>query len=89
MVIAMIITLTVNVPIDRQIQSWTIAALPPDWNAIRDRWEYYHGLRTLVSLVALACLFASTLWTTGKPDTLPYHQVHDGVQRGSPRSTAA
>jgi uncharacterized membrane protein len=56
---AMAITLAVNVPIDRQIQSWTLVTLPPDWTAIRDRWEFYHGLRTLVSLVALSCLFVA------------------------------
>ena len=63
MAIALVITLVVNVPIDRQIVSWTTAALPPDWRAIRDRWEFYHGLRTVVSLAGLACLFASTLST--------------------------
>jgi uncharacterized membrane protein len=88
-VIAMIITLTVNVPIDHQIQSWKTATLPPDWNAIRDRWEYYHGLRTLVSLVALACLFASALSTTNEAATVRDHRIQGGEQRGSPRSTAA
>ena len=58
---AMTITLVVNVPIDRQIQTWTTATLPPDWNTVRDRWEFYHGLRTAVSLAALASVFASTL----------------------------
>jgi uncharacterized membrane protein len=66
LVIAMAITLLVNVPIDRQIQSWTTATLPRDWTAIRDRWEFYHGLRTLASLVSLACLFVSTLSPTGR-----------------------
>jgi uncharacterized membrane protein len=88
MVIAMIITLVVNVPIDRQIQSWTTATLPADWNAIRDRWEYFHGLRTLVSLVALACLFANAL-STSEPPTMRDHQAQRGDQRGSTRSTAA
>src|SRR5262245_37756652 len=63
MIVALAITLAVNVPIDRQIQSWTTAALPPDWKAIRDRWEVFHGLRTLSSLAALASLFVSTLST--------------------------
>jgi uncharacterized membrane protein len=65
LLIAMGITLVVNVPIDRQIQSWTTATLPADWTAIRDRWEFYHGLRTFVSVLALACLFGSTLSTSG------------------------
>jgi uncharacterized membrane protein len=89
MIIAMIVTLAVNVPIDRQIQSWTTATLPPDWNAIRDRWESYHGLRTLVSLVGLACLFASTLATTSEPATMRDQPVQRGEQRRSPPSTAA
>jgi hypothetical protein len=63
LLVAMIITLVVNVPIDRQIQSWTTGTLPPDWSAIRDRWEFYHELRTLLSLLALASLFAGTLST--------------------------
>jgi len=61
--VATIITLVVNVPIDHQIQSWTTGTLPIGWTRIRNRWEFYHGLRTLISLVALACLFASTLST--------------------------
>ena len=75
MAIALVITLVVNVPIDRQIQSWTTATLPPDWTTIRNRWEFYHGLRTLLSLAALACLFASTLSTTWRtaPDQRDQH----------------
>src|SRR5262249_31489864 len=61
LVVAMAITLAVNVPIDRQIQSWTTMTLPSDWRAIRDRWEFYHGLRTLASVLAVASLFGSTL----------------------------
>src|SRR5215510_16299347 len=83
MAAALVITLVVNVPIDRQIQSWTTAALAPDWRAIRDRWEFYHGLRTLVSVVALACLFASTLSTAwrGVPDRRALREEHPGAPR--------
>jgi uncharacterized membrane protein len=61
---AMAITLTVNVPIDRRIQTWTTGTVPSDWMATRDRWEYYHGLRTLISVLAFALLLWSTLETT-------------------------
>src|SRR5262245_52738866 len=87
MVVALVITLVVNVPIDRQIQSWTTAALAPDWQAIRDRWEFYHGLRTLVSVVALVCLFASTLATAWR--IAPERQAQRGEYPGTSRSTAA
>ena len=89
MVVAMIITLVVNVPIDRQIQSWTTGTLPPDWSAIRDRWEFYHGLRTLVSLFALACLFAGTLSTASIARITHHRRGEQDKRRGTPRSTAA
>ena len=87
MVVALVITLAVNVPIDRQIQSWTTATLPPDWQAIRNRWEFYHGLRTALSLVALSCLFVSTLATTGRRALDPRGLRHD--HSGTSRPTAA
>jgi uncharacterized membrane protein len=61
-VCALVITLMVNVPIDNQIRAWTVSTLPADWAEIRNRWEFYHGLRTLVSIAAVGCLFAGTLW---------------------------
>jgi uncharacterized membrane protein len=57
------ITLSVNVPIDDQIAGWTVGTLPADWDRIRNRWEFYHGLRTALTLVGAGCLFASALWT--------------------------
>jgi uncharacterized membrane protein len=85
MIVALVITLVVNVPIDRQIVSWTTAQLPFGWQAIRDRWEFYHGLRTAVSLAALACLFVSAL-SSGRA---PEHQELRDEHARTPRSTAA
>ena len=89
LLVAMIITLVVNVPIDRQIQSWTTGTLPTDWSAISDRWEFYHGLRTLVSLFALACLFAGMLSTGSIVQITRDQQGERGKQRTTPRPTAA
>jgi uncharacterized membrane protein len=61
MLAAMTVTLVVNVPLDDQFVSWTITTLPPDWRASRDRWEFYHGIRTLLSVAALSCLVGSVL----------------------------
>ena len=62
LVLALIATLTVNVPIDNEIRGWTVATLPADWQSTRDRWQFYHSLRTFASLVGLGCAFASSLW---------------------------
>jgi uncharacterized membrane protein len=61
MVCALVVTLSVNVPIDNQIKRWTVATLPSDWQAIRDRWEFYHALRTFLSIAALGLVTASSL----------------------------
>src|SRR4029453_5480787 len=37
LVVALVITLTVNVPIDHAIERWTVETLPADWGSIRDR----------------------------------------------------
>jgi len=89
LVIAMVITLVVNVPIDRQIQSWTAVTLPADWTSRRDRWEFYHGLRTLVSLLALSCLFASTLSTDAALLATRNEQTERREQRTATPRTAA
>ncbi len=58
---ALIITVAVEVPIDNQTSLWTVATLPPDWQAIRDRWELHHTIRTFLGLAALGSLVASSL----------------------------
>jgi uncharacterized membrane protein len=60
---ARLITLTVNVPSDNEIAVWTVTTLPPDWETIRDRWHFYHSLRTFASLLGLGCAFGSVLAT--------------------------
>jgi uncharacterized membrane protein len=57
----MAITLVVNVPIDYQVKSWTIATMPADWQGIWNRWTAFHALRTLLSLGALVSTLAALL----------------------------
>lgn len=58
---ALIITVGIEVPIDNQIRTWTVAAMPADWQGIRDRWEYYHTIRTFASLSAVAFFLIALL----------------------------
>jgi uncharacterized membrane protein len=61
---ALVVTLTVNVPIDVEINQWTANTLPPDWTTTPDRWEFYHTVRTFASVAALGFAVASALnWT--------------------------
>ena len=49
----MAISLSVNVPINRQVARWSISAPPDHWATARRRWINFHILRTLLSAPAL------------------------------------
>jgi hypothetical protein len=36
------VTLSVEVPIDNEIKTWTTGTLPADWQGIRARWAIFH-----------------------------------------------
>jgi uncharacterized membrane protein len=59
MVAALVITLAVEVPIDNQIQTWTVATLPGDWRSIQARWELFHTIRTFSSIAAVVAVTIS------------------------------
>jgi uncharacterized membrane protein len=69
MLAAMTVTLLVNVPLDARFAGWTIATLPPDWRDIRNHWEFYHGVRTVLSVAALCSLVGSVLMTREPRET--------------------
>ena len=60
-VFALAITLFIEVPIDNQIKTWAPDALPTDWKAIRDRWQFYHTNRTFLSLAGIACYLMAAI----------------------------
>jgi hypothetical protein len=59
---ALLITLMVEVPIDNQIEGWTVTTLPDNWQQLRDRWEWFHFLRSWVSVLGLALLLGGALF---------------------------
>lgn len=62
MIIALLITLAVEVPIDNQIKTWTADTVPANWEELRGTWSTYHSLRTFVSLGSLVAFGAGILW---------------------------
>jgi hypothetical protein len=55
------VTLGVEVPIDNDINRWTVDTLPADWATTRARWADFHTLRTFLSLVGLASVIGAAL----------------------------
>jgi uncharacterized membrane protein len=60
-VLALAITLFIEVPIDNQVKTWTTTSLPADWQVIRDRWQFYHTDRTFISLAGITCYLMAVI----------------------------
>ena len=53
--VSLVITVRVEVPMNRAIALWDVHAIPADWMAVRDRWLQFHLGRTVGGLVAFVC----------------------------------
>jgi uncharacterized membrane protein len=65
LIVAVVITLLVEVPIDNQIRVWTPTSLPTDWRELRDRWSAFHVVRTFTSVAAMGLFLAAVIFRTG------------------------
>jgi uncharacterized membrane protein len=66
MIAVVVVTLSIEVPIDNKIKDWTPATLPSDWEDIRARWAGFHTLRTFLSLAAVAASVSAAVVTRPK-----------------------
>jgi len=55
MIIAVVMTLRVEVPINREVAQWNAAAPPADWADVRDNWLAFHWMRTAAGFTAFLC----------------------------------
>ncbi|MGB7025414.1 MAG: DUF1772 domain-containing protein [Candidatus Acidiferrales bacterium] len=61
-IVALLVTLIVEVPIDNRIKTWTVTALPDNWQQLRDRWEIFHVVRTAASVAGLLLLLIGAIF---------------------------
>jgi uncharacterized membrane protein len=59
LVVAGVITLLINGPINVEQQTWNAQTPPTDWAQLRDRWQLAHLVRTVCIALAL-CLLTAT-----------------------------
>jgi hypothetical protein len=48
-------------PVNRATSNWTEA--PPQWEALRRRWEYSHATSAVLNVVAFASALLAVLWS--------------------------
>lgn len=59
-VVTLLVTVFVEVPIVKQIVTWT--ALPDNWQQLRDRWGAFHYARIVPSLVGLVLILIAAIF---------------------------
>jgi uncharacterized membrane protein len=60
--IALLVTVIVEVPIVQQIDKWTVSTLPGNWQQLRDRWGSFHLIRVIAAIIGLALLVAGAIF---------------------------
>lgn len=60
--VALIVTVTIEVPIVKQIVSWTETSLPTDWEQYRDRWGKFHLVRVIAGITGLISMLVGILF---------------------------
>ena len=61
MIIVLIITISVEVPIVKQIEQWTAITVPHNMEAMQNRWLKFHVIRTFFAITSCAIFIASIL----------------------------
>jgi uncharacterized membrane protein len=61
-VVASLVTILVEVPIVKQIVTWTAMTLPGNWQQLRDRWGAFHVIRVAASIGGLALLVGGAIF---------------------------
>lgn len=61
-VVALLVTVLIEVPAVKEMTTWTGSALPAGWEQVRDRWGKFHLVRIAAALIGLALLLAAVIF---------------------------
>jgi uncharacterized membrane protein len=61
-IVALAITVFIEVPIVEKIVTWTIPTLPANWQQLRDRWARFHVVRVIAGLTSLVLLVIGAIF---------------------------
>jgi len=55
-VLAIVYSITIEVPINNRVASWTKSSPPAEWKTLRDKWDLHHRCRVALLTIAFAFL---------------------------------
>jgi uncharacterized membrane protein len=55
LLVAIVVTVAVEVPMNKEVAAWDAQAVPAHWASVRDRWLQFHTVRTVMGVVAFVC----------------------------------
>ena len=61
-IVALAVTVFIEVPIVEEIVTWTIPTLPSNWQQLRDRWARFHIVRVIAGLTSLVLLVIGAIF---------------------------
>jgi uncharacterized membrane protein len=61
LIVSLLVTVIVEVPIVRQVETWTPSSLPGDWQCLRDRWGAFHVVRVVAGISGFVLLLVGAL----------------------------
>jgi uncharacterized membrane protein len=61
LIVSLLVTVIVEVPIVKQIETWTASSLPGDWQHLRDRWGAFHVVRVVAGIAGFVLLLVGAV----------------------------
>ena len=61
-IVALLVTVVVEVPIVEEIVTWKVSTLPGNWQEIRDRWMRFHVIRVIAGLGSVVLLVVGAIF---------------------------
>ncbi|WP_306337325.1 anthrone oxygenase family protein [Streptomyces sp. KL118A] len=61
MLVVLVVTLTINLPINGDQNDWDVTAPPSDWAEVRDEWQSAHVVRVVAAVGAFALLLVAAV----------------------------
>ena len=57
-----VVTVAIEVPMNKQVVTWDAGAMPAGWVAVRDRWWRFHVVRTVLGAVGFCFAVCGLGW---------------------------